>query len=127
MVGPLFPLLMYMRGCRLYQTEPSVLHLNHTERWSEPVWRDLGLRFVDEIAFHAGVIYKSNLDGAIKRRTGRLMSDLRYNLSARLPKNAAYEPGRMLGLISDLNISFLDQLSRQYADARLEKSRPDGL
>ena len=107
-----FPLLMFMQGCRIYQTEPAVLHLNHTERWNWPMWEALGQRFVAEIETCANdITYRSQLENAIKRRTGRLLSDLKYNLWKRLPKNAAGEPSRMLHRVSHVNISFLDQMS----------------
>jgi hypothetical protein len=107
-----FPLAMFMRGCRIYQVKPAVLHLNHTERWSWTLWEMLGQRFVAEFDAHAGEKrYRLLLENAVKRRTGHLLSDLKYNLWKRLPKNIAGENQRMLHRISDANISFLDEMS----------------
>jgi hypothetical protein len=107
-----FPLLMLTRGCRIYQTEPSAVHLKHTERWNLPMWEELGQRFVSEMK--AGAVdktYRLRLEAAIKRRTGRLLSDLKYNLWKRLPKNAAGESRRRLDRVSDMNVVFLDEMS----------------
>lgn len=107
-----FPLLMLMQGCRIYQIEPAVMHLNHTKQWNMPVWEALGQRFVAEIKTRTrDKTYGSRLEDAVKRRTGRLLSDLKYNLWKSLPKNAAREPSRMLHRVSDVNISFLDEMS----------------
>jgi hypothetical protein len=110
----LFPLLMYMRGCCIYQTEPVALHLKHTERWSWPVLIALGQRFRSEIETRAGdKKYRSRFEDAVKRRrTGRLLSDLTYNLWKRLPKYAAGEPDRILNRVAAANVSFLDEISR---------------
>ena len=76
------------------------------------MWEALGQRFVAEIKTRArDETYRSQLEDAVKRRTGRLLSDLKYNLWKRLPKNAAREPSRMLHRVADVNISFLDEMS----------------
>jgi hypothetical protein len=107
-----FPLLMFFRGCRVSQCEPVVLHLNHTERWKWQTWEALGQRFVREIEARAiDKAYRQQLENAVDRRTGRLLSDLKYNLWKRLPKNAAGETRRMLHRVSNANLSFLDKIS----------------
>jgi hypothetical protein len=108
------PLLMFTQGCRIYQIEPTVLHLNHnhTQRFTWAVWETLGQRFVAELQACANdKIYRSRLKDAIKRPTGRVISDLKYNLWKRLPKNAAGERRRMLARVSHANVSFLDEVS----------------
>jgi hypothetical protein len=103
------PLLMFMQGRRIYQIEPAVLHLNHTERWSWAVWETLGQRFVAEVqACVEDKIYRSRLEDAIKRPTGRVISDQKYNL---WPKNARGERRRILARVSHANLSFLDEMS----------------
>jgi hypothetical protein len=107
-----FPLLMYFRGCRISQREPVVFHLNHAERWNWATWEALGQRFVAEIKPRAtNKTYRQQLENAIDRRTGRLLSDLKYNLWKRLPKNAVGETHRMLHRVSNANLSFLDKIS----------------
>ena len=87
-----FPLLMLMQGCRLYQTEPAVLHLKHTERWSWPLWEALGQRFVAEMGARAGDnTYGFRLEDAVK--------------------NAEGEPYQMLHRVSDVNLSLLNEIS----------------
>jgi len=105
------PLLMFMQGCRICQIEPAVLHLNH-KPVSMALWETLGQRFVAEVqACVEDKIYRSRLEDAIKRRTGRVISDLKYNLWKRLPKNAAGERRRILARVSNANLSFLDEMS----------------
>jgi hypothetical protein len=107
-----FPLLMFMRGCHIRQHEPVVLHLNHTERWDWEIWKTLGQRFVAEIKpCITDKTYKLGLDNAVARRSGRFLSDLKYNLWKRLPRNTAGEIHRMLGRVSDANLLFLDEMS----------------
>ena len=107
-----FPLLMFFRGCRIRQSEPLVLHLKHTERWNWATWEALGQRFVTEIKPRAtDKNYRQQLENAIERRTGRLLSDLKYNLWKRLPNNAPGETHRMLHRVSNANLSFLDKMS----------------
>lgn len=107
-----FPLLMHMQGCRIRQIEPAVVHLSHTERWSWSVWEALGQRFIAGIeACSTDETYRSRLDDALRGRSGRLLPDLRRNISMRLPKYAAGEAPRLLHRISELNVSFLDRVS----------------
>ena len=129
------PLLMFMQGCHIYQIEPAVLHLNHTERWSWAVWETLGQRFVAEVqACVENKIYRSRLEDAIKGPTGRVISDLKYNLWKRLPKNAAGERRRILDRVGHANVSFLDEMSlatglaantRVVGSLMFEKSYPN--
>lgn len=107
------PLLMYLRGCKIHQADPKkILHLDHTERWNWSVWEMLGQRFLYELqAVNSNLTYQSRIRDAIDRRTGRMMSDLKYRLWKRLPKNAAGEPGRMLYRVSELNLSFIEEVS----------------
>jgi hypothetical protein len=121
----LFPLLMLMRGCRIYQIEPTVLHLKHTERWNWPMWEELGQRFVYAMKASAVDTYRLRLEAAIKGRTDRLLSDLEYNLWKRLPENAAGEARRMLHRVSDMNLSFLDEMSSQ-SDAGVQSLEDRG-
>jgi len=73
----------------------------------------LGQRFRSEIETRAGdKKYRSRFEDAVKRRTGRLLSDLKYNLWKRLPKYAASEPDRILHRVAAANVSFLDEISR---------------
>jgi hypothetical protein len=106
-----FPLMMFVRGCRIYQTEPAILHLEHEAKWWE-VWEELGRRFIAEIqARVANERFRSRLDDAIKRRSGHLFSDLKYSVSKHLPKNAAFERRRMLYRVSTATWSFLNEVA----------------
>jgi hypothetical protein len=108
-----FPLLMFMRGCHIRQHEPVVLHLLHTERWDGAMWKTLGQRFVAEIKpYITDKAYGLRLDNAAARRSGRLLSDLKYNFWKRLPRNSVGEVTRMLLRVSDANLLFLDEMSR---------------
>ena len=108
-----FPLLMFMRGCRLYQIEPTALHLEHTDRWSWPTWEALGKRFISEIRPRiTDETYRLRFEDAIERRTGRLLSDLKYKLWKRLPKNAISELPRILHRVSAVNVSFLNEIEK---------------
>lgn len=107
-----FPLLMFMRGCRIYQAEPLSLHLNHIDRYDSSLWTSLGPRFMAEIRPHitdAG--YRKRLDDAVVCRSGRLLSDLKYKLRKILHWNPMGETQRMLILAADANVSFLDKMS----------------
>lgn len=109
----LFPLIMYIRGCKIYQSEATVLHLKHDERWEWQVWEALGQRFLVEMSINSNNgIYGLRLRKAVERRTGRLISDLIYNIWRRLPKHAAGESIRMLHRVSEANLSFLDEASQ---------------
>ena len=58
-----------------------VLHLNHRERWNWSTWEALGQRFVTEIKpLATDKTYRQQLENAIDHRTGRSLSDLKYNL-----------------------------------------------
>ncbi len=105
------PLLMFTQGCRIYQIEPAILHFNH-KPVSMALWETFGQRFVAGVqACVEDKIYRSRLEDAIKRPTGRVISDLKYNLWKRLPKNAAAERRRILARVSHANLSFLDEMS----------------
>ena len=107
-----FPLVMFMRGCRIRMIQPTVFHLTHTDRWDWEMWKTLGQRFISEFkALTLDGRYSSMLDNAIRRRTGRTLSDIKYNVWKRLPQNASGEPVRMLHRVSDANVSFLDEIS----------------
>ena len=105
------PLMMFGRGCRIYQTEPAVLHLAHEVKWWE-AWEDLGHRFVAETqARVANERFRSRLDDAIKRRSGHLLSHLRYFVWKRLPKNAAFDRRRTLLRVAVASNSFLNEIA----------------
>jgi len=88
-----FPLLMFIRGCRIHQTEPVAAHLKHADRWSWPVWETLGQRFVSEMeTLAADSIYSARLQDALSKSDG--------------------DPYRMLNRVSDVNLLFLDAISR---------------
>jgi hypothetical protein len=106
-----FPLMMFVQGCRIYQSEPAVLHLAHRAQWWDE-WEELGHRFIAEVqARVANERFRSRLDDAIKRRSGHLLSDLRYSAWKRLPKNAAFERRRMLYRVLSASWSFLDEVA----------------
>lgn len=106
------PLALYRKQCRIQQIEPSILHLKHDERWKNgDVWRSLGKLFVSENRNRYRDEYDTKLNRAIKRHTGRMLSDLKYSIWKRLPTNAKDEPTRMLNRVSQANISFLDSVS----------------
>jgi hypothetical protein len=106
------PLMMFMQGCHICQTEPVVLHLDHTGRWNEAIFEIFGQRFVAEsTACFRGKTYRSRFEDAVKGRTGHLLSDLKYHLWKRLPKNAADESYRLLCRVAGANLSFLDEMS----------------
>jgi hypothetical protein len=112
-----FPLMMFGQHCRLYQTEPAVLHLKHTDQWSWAVWDMLGQRFVAEAEACVGdEAYKSRLDDAVKGRddtlngrSARLLSDLKFAPWKRSQKNEGSDTRRMLLRVADANLSFLDK------------------
>ena len=107
-----FPLLMFMRGCRIYQIKPAVLHLNHTERWNWVAWETLGQRFVAEIGARVSdKRYRLRLENAVKGKTGQILWDLTYSILKRLPLIHAGERRRMLHRVAVANISFLDEMS----------------
>jgi hypothetical protein len=103
------PLIMFAQGRRIYQTEPAVLHLAHEVQWLKG-WEELGGSFLAEIqARVANETFKSRLDDAFKRRSGRVLSDLRYFISKRLPRSAELERRRTLHRVAAASISFLDE------------------
>ena len=105
------PLMMFAQGCRIYQTESAVLHLAHAVQWSE-AWEELGNRFIAEIqARIANETFRSRLDDATKRRSGHLLSDLRYFAWKRLPQNAAIERKRALHRVAAASTSFLNEVA----------------
>jgi hypothetical protein len=104
------PLMMFARGYRIFQTEPAVLHLEHQLRLRG--WEELGHRFITQIqARVTNERLRSRLDDAIKRRSGHPISDLRYSLWKRLPKNAALERRRMLYRVMAATWSFLEEVA----------------
>jgi hypothetical protein len=106
-----FPLMMFVQGCRIYQTGPAVLHLAHEIQWWEG-WEELGHRFIAEMqARVANERFRSRLDDAIKGRSGHLLSDLRSFVWKRLPKNAAFEQRRMLYRVAAASRSFLNEVA----------------
>jgi hypothetical protein len=91
-----FPLLMLIRGCRIYQIEPAAWHLKHAERWTGPTWEALGMRLVSEIKPHVvGKTYGLRLEDVVK--------------------NTAEGPVRMLDGLTELNLSVLDGASLRSA------------
>lgn len=108
-----FPLMMYIRGCRILQSDPNqILHLKHDERWSWSVWEAFGQRFLIELNIAGNEeTYRLRLRDTVEGRTGRFVSDLKYNFLRRLPWNAARGSVLMLHRVSDLNLSFLDGIS----------------
>lgn len=106
------PLAIFMRGQRVRQTAPTVLHLDHTERWNLAVWESFGSRFLDEIKRCAtDARYRRRLADALARRTGRPLSDLKYSIWKRLPAHRGGELRRTLERVSALNVAFLDEMT----------------
>ena len=104
------PLMMFARGCRIYQTEPPVLHLTHAVNWLD-AWEKLGARFIDETRAHvANDKFRSRLEEAMNRRGGHLLS-LRYSAWKLIPKNAAIERKRMLHRVAGASMSFLNDVA----------------
>jgi hypothetical protein len=102
------PLMMFAQGCGIYQTEPAVLHLEHELRLRG--WEELGERFVTQTqARVANERFRSQLDDAVKGRTGHLLSDLRYSVWKRLPRNAPLRQRRMLYRVMAASWSFLEE------------------
>lgn len=100
------PIMMLMRGRHIRQYEPTVLHLNHVERWDSSVWTRLGQRFVQAIRPDAtDKTYRKRLDDAITppRRSLRFWK--------RRPSDAE-KTKRMLHRVSDANLLFLDEISQ---------------
>jgi hypothetical protein len=99
---------MFAQGCRIYQTEPAVLHLEHELQL--PGWEELGQRFVTQTqARVTNERFRSQLGDAIKGRSGHLLSDLKYSVWNRLPRNAALRQRRMLYRVMDASWSFLEE------------------
>jgi hypothetical protein len=104
------PLMMFAQGCRIYQTEPAVLHLDHDLRLRG--WEQLAERFVAQTqARVADERFRSQLDGAIKGRSGHLLSDLKHSVWRRLPKNAPLERRRMLYRVMTASWTFLEEVA----------------
>jgi hypothetical protein len=102
------PLMMFAQGCRIYQTEPAVLHLEHELRLRG--WEELGQRFVTQTqARVANERFRSQLGDAIKGRSGHPLSDLKYSVWKRLPRNAALKQRRMLYRVMTASWSFLEE------------------
>lgn len=105
------PLMMFELGCRIYQTEPAVLHFTHGVRWMG-AWEELGYRFIAEArARVADRRFRSRLDQAIRWRSGNPLSDLRYFAWKRLPKNAAMERRRVLHRAAVASMAFLNEVA----------------
>jgi hypothetical protein len=105
------PLMMFALGCRVYQTEPAVLHLAHGVRWMG-AWEELGRRFMAEAqARVADERFSSRLGDSANWRSGNLLSDLRYFAWKRLPKNAAMERRRVLHRAAIASMSFLNEVA----------------
>jgi hypothetical protein len=106
-----FPLMMFVQGCRIYQSEPAVLHLSHQVQWLE-AWEELGHRYIAEIQARVeNERFRSRLDDAIKGRSSHLLSDLKYFAWKRLPKNAVLERRRTLHRTAAASISFLNEVA----------------
>lgn len=100
-----FPLLMLMRGCRVTQLEPQVLHLEHDERWEPSTFDSFGERFVSAITRLARGGYRSRFEailGSQGESTG---------IGARLRGRSRSMRRRHLTLtrIADLNLAYLDE------------------
>jgi hypothetical protein len=105
------PLMMFAQGCRIYQSEPAVLHLAHEVQWLEG-WEELGYRFLAEIrARVTNESFRSQLDDAVHRRSGHPLSDLKYFVWKRLPRNAALERRRILHRTAAASMSFLNEVA----------------
>jgi hypothetical protein len=105
------PLMMFELGCRMYQTEPAVLHLAHGVRWMG-AWEELGYRFMAEAqARIPDERLRSRLRDSVNWRSGNLLSDLRYFAWKRLPKNAAMERRRVLHRVAVASMSFLNEVA----------------
>lgn len=107
------PLVMHMNGVQIRQTEPVVLHLLHDDRWSAPLWKTLGRRFiVDMRPLITDDRYRVGLDDAIRRGTGSFKKDAVLRVLKRIPGHANDEPHAVIHRLGALNVSFLDAVSQ---------------
>lgn len=106
------PLVMHMRGVRIRQTEPVVLHLLHDQRWSMSLWKELGRRFITE--FRPLVTddrYREALDDAVRQGTGKFAKNVVLGVLKRVPGHAHDEPYSVISRLVPVNTGFLDAVS----------------
>jgi hypothetical protein len=103
------PLAMHMRGRRITQLEPQVIHLAHAERWNPVMWDKFGERFVSSMAPIARGSYRWRLRAILHGATGGRRSAIKANLKLSQPSHSERQFNDVLLRISDLNLWFLDR------------------
>lgn len=105
------PIMMHALKVRVRQIEPAVYHLKHDDRWDWQTWTVLGHRLFSGIRTERGNLdYLQRMRRAELRRTGRVLSDIKYSVWKRLAANVNDEPKRILQRFSQLNVAFVDEI-----------------
>ena len=96
----LLPLMAYKNWCRLRQIKmPPVLHLEHHERWDANLWKLFGEVFLRDMDDRGSDAYQKRLDGILKTNPTFTILGKRFRL------------GRLLYALSEMNITFLDEVA----------------
>jgi hypothetical protein len=106
------PIGLHLMGCRLTQVKRSfAFHLKHPAQHLATL--DLfGQRFLETIKGLAMTPrYSAMVDNAITGYSGNLISDLRYSIWKRLPKNTRGESRRVLNRLARANVDYIDSVS----------------
>jgi hypothetical protein len=109
----LFPLKMYLNKVRIIQISPGqFLHLVHEDRWDWDIWKMFGKCLLSELGNESEKgEYSRHLKTALGGYTGNFCADMKYSLWRRLPWNIARDVVPTLHRVSELNLSYLDQVS----------------
>jgi hypothetical protein len=108
-----FPLAMHLRGCRIKQLEPQVIHLRHDERWSLATYRALGDRFINEIQPLVGAgEYARHLRRILAGGGhGRRAAARDLTLHGLRPLDSDKQRRLILDRVGNLNLAVIDRLA----------------